>query len=85
MQPGLINRVGSKRHTVKQKTSAGGKWQRIFGDCELHVIKVVDVVNKLWDGERDRNIEDKMIRERDGRSKGVEGAGVSETGELQVV
>lgn len=35
----------------------------------MHKIKVVDVVNKLWGGERGRNIEDKMMREHDVRSK----------------
>lgn len=52
----------------------------------MPVIKVVDVVNKFWSGERDRNKEDKMIRECDVRSKGGRRSWYfRKTGELQVI
>lgn len=52
----------------------------------MHIIKVVDVVNKLRGGERGRNIEDKMMREHDVRSKrGRRSWYFRETRELQVI
>lgn len=41
-----------------------------FEFYELHVIKVVDVVNKLWSGEGRRNTENEVMREHGVRSEG---------------